>query len=192
MVKELREKTGVGHDEVQEGAGRGRRRPGRGREAPAQAGRGDGRQEGRPGHRRGLVDSYIHTGGKIGVLLEVNCETDFAARSDDFQAGARTSPCTSPPPPRASSRREDVPEEVLADEREIAREQALKTGQARERSSRRSSTARSKVLRRDLPAGAAVRQGSGQDRRAAGHRRRGQDRREHPGPPFRPLRPGGT
>ena len=36
--------------------------------------------------REGIVDSYIHTGGRVGVLLEVNCETDFVARSDDFTA----------------------------------------------------------------------------------------------------------
>ncbi len=36
--------------------------------------------------REGIVDSYVHTGGRVGVLLEVNCETDFVARSDDFTA----------------------------------------------------------------------------------------------------------
>ena len=35
--------------------------------------------------REGLVGSYIHTGGRLGVLIEVNCETDFVARTDDFQ-----------------------------------------------------------------------------------------------------------
>src|SRR5918998_6865729 len=35
--------------------------------------------------REGLVSSYIHTGGRVGVLIEVNCETDFVARTDDFQ-----------------------------------------------------------------------------------------------------------
>ena len=41
----------------------------------------------------GLVDSYIHFGGKIGVLVEVNCETDFVAKTDDFKSFVRISPC---------------------------------------------------------------------------------------------------
>jgi len=42
--------------------------------------------------REGLVYSYIHTGGKIGVLVELNCETDFVARTDEFQQLAKDSP----------------------------------------------------------------------------------------------------
>ena len=41
----------------------------------------------------GLVHAYIHSGGKIGVLVEVNCETDFAAKSEDFGEFVRNVPC---------------------------------------------------------------------------------------------------
>ena len=58
----------------------------------------------------GLVDAYIHAGGKIGVLVEVNCETDFVARGEEFRASSTTSLCTSrrpspATPPRKSPRR---------------------------------------------------------------------------------------
>jgi len=73
----------------------------------------------------GLVSSYIHLGGKIGVLVEINCETDFVARTDDFQGFikdvamhiAAASPlCVS---------REDLSDEALERERNIHREQLL-------------------------------------------------------------------
>ena len=76
----------------------------------------------------GQVASYIHTGGKIGVMVELNCETDFAARSDDFQALLRdVAMHVAAAAPRFLERGE-VDEQALADEREIAREQALKAG----------------------------------------------------------------
>ena len=76
----------------------------------------------------GLVGSYIHIGGKIGVMLEVNCETDFAARSDDFQQLVKDlSMHVAAAAPRHVSR-DEVDETVLAGEREIARDQALKAG----------------------------------------------------------------
>ncbi len=76
----------------------------------------------------GAVVSYIHTGGKIGVLLEVNCETDFAARSDDFREVVRgVSMHIAAAAPRFL-RREEVTEADLADEREIARDQAVRAG----------------------------------------------------------------
>jgi len=76
----------------------------------------------------GVVHSYIHTGGKIGVLVEVNCETDFVAKTDDFQDLAKniamhiaaTSPLGISP--------DDVPEEVVEKEKEIYRAQALEQG----------------------------------------------------------------
>jgi elongation factor Ts len=72
----------------------------------------------------GLIESYIHLGGKVGVLIEVNCETDFVAKTDDFknlcrdlclQIAAASPICVS---------REDVPEEEIAKERDIATSQA--------------------------------------------------------------------
>jgi elongation factor Ts len=71
----------------------------------------------------GMIGSYIHTGGKIGVLVEVNCETDFVARTDAFQSLAREIAMHIAAANPQYVRREDVPAEVLEREREIYREQ---------------------------------------------------------------------
>jgi elongation factor Ts len=76
----------------------------------------------------GAVASYIHTGGKIGVLVEVNCETDFAARSEDFRHLVHDIAMHVAAAAPRFVRREEVSEAVLADEREIARDQAMKSG----------------------------------------------------------------
>lgn len=76
----------------------------------------------------GTVQSYIHMGGKIGVMVEVNCETDFVAKTDDFKDFARniamhvaaTNPVSIVP--------EDVPQQVIDREREIYKAQVLEMG----------------------------------------------------------------
>ncbi|MDH3745638.1 MAG: translation elongation factor Ts, partial [Acidobacteriota bacterium] len=76
----------------------------------------------------GAVGSYLHAGGKIGVLVEVNCETDFVARTDDFQDLVRDIAMhVAAAEPRFVGR-EEVTDAVLAREREIYREQALAAG----------------------------------------------------------------
>jgi elongation factor Ts len=76
----------------------------------------------------GAVGSYIHAGGKIGVLVEVNCETDFVARTDEFQELVRdVAMHIAAADPRFVAR-EEVTEEDLATERRIYREQALEQG----------------------------------------------------------------
>src|SRR4026209_2138132 len=73
--------------------------------------------------REGLVSSYIHTGGKVGVLVEVNCETDFVARTDDFQGlGKELALHIAAGDPR-HVRRGEVPADVLEKEKEIYRAQ---------------------------------------------------------------------
>jgi elongation factor Ts len=76
----------------------------------------------------GVVSSYIHAGGKIGVLLEVNCETDFVARTEDFQALVHDIAMHIAAADPRFVRREEVTPEVLEKEREIFREQALASG----------------------------------------------------------------
>lgn len=76
----------------------------------------------------GAVGAYIHAGGRIGVLVEVNCETDFVARTADFQSltkdlAMHIAACE----PRAVDR-DEVTENVLNEEREIYRQQAATTG----------------------------------------------------------------
>ena len=128
LVKELREMTGVGMMQCKKAlveadgdvaqAEKLLRKSG-----VAVAAKKAGRATG-----EGLVGSYVHTGGKIGVLVEVNCETDFAARSEDFRALVRgVSMHVAAAAPQYKDR-DEVTAEVLAEEREIAREQALKSG----------------------------------------------------------------
>jgi elongation factor Ts len=78
--------------------------------------------------KEGLIGSYIHFGGKIGVLVELNCETDFVASTEEFQSLAKdlAMQVASARPLYVS--KEDVPEEVLSKEREIYREQAIGEG----------------------------------------------------------------
>jgi elongation factor Ts len=71
----------------------------------------------------GMIGSYIHLGGKIGVLVEVNCESDFVARTDDFQNLAREIAMHIAAATPQYVRREDVPPEVIERERSIYRGQ---------------------------------------------------------------------
>ncbi len=70
--------------------------------------------------KEGIVYSYIHTGGKVGVLIEVNCETDFVARNDDFKALVHDLALHVAAANPSVVSREEVPEADLAKEREIA------------------------------------------------------------------------
>ncbi|BCV21116.1 translation elongation factor Ts [Moorella sp. Hama-1] len=76
----------------------------------------------------GLVQAYIHGGGRIGVLIEVNCETDFVARTDDFRELVHNLAMQVAASRPEYVAREDVPEEVLAREKEILKAQALNEG----------------------------------------------------------------
>jgi elongation factor Ts len=76
----------------------------------------------------GTIQTYIHMGGKIGVMVEVNCETDFVAKTDDFIEFAKNVAmhiaATSP----VGITSEDVPEAIINREKEIYRDQALEMG----------------------------------------------------------------
>ena len=72
----------------------------------------------------GLVESYIHLGGKVGVLIEVNCETDFVAKTDDFKAFVKDLCLHIAAANPVCIRREEVPADLIEKEREIAASQA--------------------------------------------------------------------
>jgi elongation factor Ts len=76
----------------------------------------------------GVVSSYIHAGGQIGVLVEVNCETDFVARTDQFQEFAREVALHAAAAAPLYVSEEDVPEEARAAELRVLREQAAAEG----------------------------------------------------------------
>ena len=76
----------------------------------------------------GMIGHYIHAGGKIGVLVEVNCETDFAQRSVDFQSLVKDLAMHIAAQSPAYVRREDLPAEEIEKERDIYTEQARSSG----------------------------------------------------------------
>ena len=77
---------------------------------------------------QGVIDSYIHLGGKVGVLVEVNCETDFVAKTDDFKTFVRDICLQVAATNPAYLSREDVPEHILEEEKEFLRKQAMIEG----------------------------------------------------------------
>jgi elongation factor Ts len=127
-VKQLREQTGAGMMEckaaLQEANGNIedattilRKR------GLAQAAKKSGRST-----SEGLIGSYIHAGGKIGVLVELNCESDFVARTDDFQNLLKEIALQVAAANPQYARREDVPADVLERERAIYRAQMENSG----------------------------------------------------------------
>jgi elongation factor Ts len=71
--------------------------------------------------KEGLVGSYVHIGGKIGVLVEVNCETDFVARNENFQQLVKDIAMHIAATDPKYMKREEIPEDVIQEEREIYR-----------------------------------------------------------------------
>lgn len=76
----------------------------------------------------GVVASYIHGGGRIGVLVEVNCETDFVAQNEGFKTLVKDIAMQIAASAPTYLKREEVPEDVLEHERSVLREQALNEG----------------------------------------------------------------
>ena len=76
----------------------------------------------------GVIESYIHMGGKLGVLVEVNCETDFVAKNDDFKEFAKNVAMHIAATGPVGIKEEDVPEEVVNREKDVYRGQALELG----------------------------------------------------------------
>ncbi len=128
MVKELRDKTGSGIMDC--------------KKVLAEAGgnvdkaiellrkKGMARAEKRSGRAtsEGIIYSYIHTGAKLGVLLEVNCESDFVAKTDDFQEFAKNIAMHIAAANPSGLSPEDIPAEEIEKEREIYRALAIKEG----------------------------------------------------------------
>ena len=76
----------------------------------------------------GLVEAYIHPGGRVGVLVEVNCETDFVARTDDFKALVKGIAMHVAAMGPVSVKREDIPADLVEHERRIYTEQVMAEG----------------------------------------------------------------
>ena len=76
----------------------------------------------------GQIFSYIHSNNKLGVIVELNCETDFVAKTDDFQALGRNLAMQVAATSPLVVKRADIPEDVLENEKEIFRNQAIESG----------------------------------------------------------------
>ena len=83
--------------------------------------------------REGVISSYIHHGARLGVILELNCETDFVARTDDFQQLARELAMQVAGHAPAWVSRDDVPAEVLEEHRREFAEEAVRDGRPADR-----------------------------------------------------------
>jgi elongation factor Ts len=128
MVKELRDKTGAG---IMDCKGALTASAGSMEEAIDYL-RKKGLQAAAKRHarstREGTVGSYIHGGGRLGVLVEVNCETDFVARTDEFQELVQDIAMQVAASNPVYVSRQEVPEEDIAKERHILEEQAKAAG----------------------------------------------------------------
>jgi len=123
MVKELRDKTGMGMMECKEALTVSDGDFEKAIEYLRKKGLSAATKRSSKAAKDGTIASYVHMGGKIGVLVEVNCETDFVAKTDDFQALAKDiamQVAATNPTYRAP---EDVPAEILEREKEIYRSQ---------------------------------------------------------------------
>ena len=128
MVKELRERTGAGMMDCKKALKEAGGDLDKAVDVLRKSGVAAAEKRAGRAAAEGAVGSYIHAGGKIGVLVEVNCETDFVARTDDFQQLVRDIAMhVAAAEPRYVGR-EEVTEEILDHEREIFRDQALASG----------------------------------------------------------------
>ena len=128
LVKELRERTGAGMMECKQALVEAKGDLAEGevvlrKRGISSAGKKSGRAT-----SQGLIGTYIHAGGQLGVMVEVNCESDFVARTDDFKGLVHDVAMHIAAADPAYLRREDVPATVLAKEDEIARDRARAEG----------------------------------------------------------------
>ncbi|HVS16011.1 MAG TPA: translation elongation factor Ts [Thermoanaerobaculia bacterium] len=128
MVKELRERTGAGMMDCKKALTETGGDLEKAIETLRKKGLAAAAKKAGRSTSEGTIASYIHAGGKIGVLVEVNCETDFVARTDEFQELVRDVAMHIAAAEPRFVRREEVTDEVLASERRLFREQALEQG----------------------------------------------------------------
>jgi elongation factor Ts len=127
LVKELREKTGVGFMECKSALTESKGDLEAAITILRKRGLSSAAKKSSRETKDGLIGAYIHN-GKIGVMVEVNCESDFVARNPEFQALVKDIAMHIAASDPRFIRKEDVTEEVLASERDIYREQARTTG----------------------------------------------------------------
>ena len=128
LVKDLRDRTGAGFSACREALVESNGDIEQAINVLRKKGQAAAQKKAQRATSEGLVSSYIHAGGKIGVLLEINCESDFVARTEDFQRLSHDVAMHIAALDPRFLRREEVTQDVLDREREIYREQAKATG----------------------------------------------------------------
>lgn len=128
MVKELRERTGAGMMDCKKALGEVNGDMEKAVEFLREKGLAAAAKKAGRIAAEGIVEAYIHGAGRIGVLVEINCETDFVAKNEDFRGLARDIAMQIAAAKPEYIRREEVPQEAIEKEREILRAQALNEG----------------------------------------------------------------
>mgnify|MGYP001819082443 FL=1 len=128
MVKQLREKSGAGIMDCKQALAECEGDIEKASDFLRKKGLATAKKRAGRATMQGAVQSYIHMGGKIGVLVEVNCETDFVAKTDDFLAFVKNIAMHVAASNPVGIVEEDVPQEVIDKEKEIYKAQALEMG----------------------------------------------------------------
>lgn len=128
MVKELREKTGAGMLDCKKALEEANGDLTKAGELLREKGLAAAANKAGRIATEGAVESYIHAGGKVGVLVEINCETDFVGKTDQFKAFCKDIAMHIAAASPVYVRREEVPQEAIEKEKEILRNQALNEG----------------------------------------------------------------
>ncbi len=128
LVKELRERTGAGFSDCRSALIEAGGDIEQAINVLRKKGQAAAQKKAQREATEGLIGNYIHAGGKIGVIVEVNCESDFVARTEDFQRLCHDLAMHVAALDPRFVRREEVTSEILEREREIYREQARATG----------------------------------------------------------------
>ena len=187
LVKELREKTGAGildcqkaltenGDDIEKAIDYLRQK------GLAAAHKKSGRET-----NQGLVHAYIHMGGKIGVLIEVNCETDFVARNEEFKTFVNDLALQVAAAKPSYVKREDIPKERRRQGTSHLRRSSQRDGQTSCRLVENRRREAGKVFSGKLPDGAVLHQGPCRHGQRSARPEDREDRREHEYPPLYPL-----
>lgn len=128
MVKELRDKTGSGIMDCKQALKENDGDVEKALDFLRKKGLATAQKRSARDANEGVIQSYIHMGGKIGVLVEINCETDFVAKNDDFQEFSRNVAMHIAAAAPMGLAPEDISDDVIAREREIYKERALEQG----------------------------------------------------------------
>ena len=128
LVKELREKTGVGFMECKKALSEANGDVEQAEVILRKRGIQVAQKKAGRAAKEGIVGAYIHPGSKLGAMVEVNCESDFVARTDDFREMVHDIAMHVAATDPRYIRKEDVDEDAIAKEREIQRARALEDG----------------------------------------------------------------